>query len=306
MEQIIKPTSFPFNIKMGHYLGLCKLKVVALILFTAFVGMLLAPNSSESFSLIFFGLIGIGLAAASGAAINHVVDFHIDAIMSRTNKRPLPQANLTQKKALVFAISLAVIAMMTLIFFVNLLTAALTFVALIGYAVIYTMYLKRSTPMNIVWGGAAGAAPPLLGWAAITGQVNQEALLLFLIIFIWTPPHFWALAIKRRDEYAKANIPMLPVTHGIQYTKMHILLYTVLLLTVSLLPFLIHMSGVIYLFGAVSLGVVFVYHAWRLYHSEGDDHAMKTFGFSISYLTLIFGFLLVDHYARIFLRIFLG
>jgi len=296
----------PISIKVNNFLGLCKLKVIALILFTTFVGMLLSSQEMAPLQPLIFGLIGIGMAAASGAAINHVVDHHIDSIMARTRRRPLPQAKLTQREALIFALSLAFIAMMILILFVNLLTAALTFVALIGYAVIYTMYLKRSTPMNIVWGGAAGAAPPLLGWAAITGEVNQEALLLFLIIFIWTPPHFWALAIKRKDEYAKAKIPMLPVTHGIEYTKLHVLLYTVLLLTVSLLPFLIHMSGVIYLIGAVSLGLVFVYHAWRLYRTEGDKHAMKTFAFSIIYLSSIFGFLLVDHYARILLRIVLG
>ena len=293
-------------VKMQHFLGLCKLKVIALISFTTFVGMLLASEGMAPLQPLIFGLIGISMAAASGAAINHVVDFHIDAIMARTRKRPLPQAKLTQQEALVFALALAFVSMIILVLLVNPLTAALTFIALIGYAVVYTMYLKRSTPMNIVWGGAAGAAPPLLGWAAMTGEVNQEALLLFLIIFIWTPPHFWALAIKRRDEYAKANIPMLPVTHGIQYTKMHILLYTVLLLTVSLLPFLIHMSGVIYLMGAVSLGIIFIYHAWRLYTSEGDEHAMKTFAFSIFYLSSIFGFLLVDHYARILLRFFLG
>lgn len=295
----------PLTVKMNNFLGLCKLKVIALILFTTFVGMLLSSKGMAPLQPLIFGLIGIGMAAAAGAAINHVVDYHIDAIMARTKRRPLPQSKLTQREALIFALSLAFVSMVILILFVNLLTAALTFVALIGYAVIYTMYLKRSTPMNIVWGGAAGAAPPLLGWAAITGEVNQEALLLFLIIFIWTPPHFWALAIKRRDEYAKAKIPMLPVTHGIQYTKVHILLYTVLLLTVSLLPFLIHMSGVLYLFGAVSLGIVFIYHAWRLYRSEGDEHAMKTFAFSIVYLSSIFGFLLVDHYARILLRVIL-
>ena len=292
--------------RIGFYLGLCKLKVVGLILFTAFVGMLLSSNGMAPIQPLVFGLVGIGLAAASGAAINHIVDQHIDGVMARTSNRPLPQAKITQTQAMVFALSLAVVAMLVLLVFVNVLTAVLTFVALIGYAVIYTMYLKRSTPMNIVWGGAAGAAPPLLGWAAITGEVNQEALLLFLIIFVWTPPHFWALAIKRQEEYAKADIPMLPVTHGIKFTKLHVLLYTFLLLSVSMLPFIIHMSGLIYLVGAASLGLVFIYHAWRLYRSEGDEHAMKTFGFSIFYLSCIFGFLLIDHYARIVVRLFLN
>jgi protoheme IX farnesyltransferase len=264
--------------------------------------MLLSSQGMVPLQTMVFGLIGIGLAAASGAAINHVVDFHIDEAMARTSRRPLPQHQLTQTNALIFALILAAIAMLILVTLVNTLTAVLTFIALIGYAVIYTMFLKRSTPLNIVWGGAAGAAPPLLGWTAITGQVNHEALLLFLIIFIWTPPHFWALAIKRRKEYAKADVPMLPVTHGVDYTKMQILLYTVLLLTVTLLPFLVQMSGVVYLAGALTLGILFVGHALRLYRSKGDDHAMKTFAFSIFYLSLLFGFLLLDHYARLLIR----
>ena len=284
--------------RINHYLGLCKLKVIALILFTAFVGMLLSSDGMLPLQQMIAGLLGIGLAAASGAALNHVVDSHIDAIMERTSRRPLPQANMTQGHALIFALSLAALSMVVLLLWVNTLTAILTFIALIGYAVIYTMFLKRSTPQNIVWGGAAGAAPPLLGWTAITGEVSQEALLLFLIIFIWTPPHFWALAIKRRVEYAKAKVPMLPVTHGVEYTKLHILLYTVLLLAVTLLPFLTQMSGLIYLVGALTLGIGFIYHAIQLYKTEGDEHAMKTFAFSIFYLSVLFGFLLLDHYAR--------
>ena len=291
--------------KVNHYLGLCKLKVVALILFTAFVGMLLSSQGWVPLQPMIAGLLGIGLAAASGAALNHVVDSRIDAIMARTSKRPLPQHHLTEGRALVFALALALVSMLILLLWVNPLTALLTFIALIGYAVIYTMYLKRSTPQNIVWGGAAGAAPPLLGWAAITGEVNQDALLLFLIIFIWTPPHFWALAIKRRAEYARAELPMLPVTHGVEYTKVQILLYTVLLMSVTLLPFLTHMSGLIYLAGALALGFGFIYHAVVLYRAEGDAHSMKTFGYSIFYLSLLFGFLLVDHYARLFFRFFL-
>lgn len=288
--------------RINHYLGLCKLKVISLILFTAFVGMLLSSEGMLPIQEMIAGLLGIGLAAASGAALNHVVDSHIDAIMERTANRPLPQANMTQTRALIFALSLAALSMLILMIWVNTLTTVLTFIALIGYAVIYTMFLKRSTPQNIVWGGAAGAAPPLLGWAAITGEVSQEALLLFLIIFIWTPPHFWALAIKRRVEYAKAKVPMLPVTHGVEYTKVHILLYTVLLMAVTLLPFLTHMSGLIYLVGALTLGIGFIYHAVQLYQSEGDGHSMKTFGYSIFYLSLLFGFLLLDHYARILFR----
>lgn len=297
------PTTEPFLQKAGHYLALCKIKVVMLILFTAFVGMLLSSHGTVALQPLFFGLLGIGLASASGAAINHVVDQHIDAVMARTSGRPLPQHSLTQRNALIFALSLAAIAMIILVLFVNTLTAVLTFIALIGYAVIYTMFLKRSTPQNIVWGGAAGAAPPLLGWVAITGEINQEALLLFLIIFVWTPPHFWALAIKRRKEYARAEVPMLPFTHGVKYTKLQILLYTILLLAVSVLPFLVQMSGLIYLAGALTLGGLFVSHAVRLYRSKGDEHAMKTFAFSISYLSLLFGFLLLDHYVRILYRI---
>ena len=289
-------TTVSFWDKVGFFLGLCKLKVVSLLLFTAFVGMLLSSQGYISLQLMLFGLIGIGLAAASGTAINHVVDFHIDGVMARTRKRPLPQAKITQTEALIFALSLALIAMLDLVIFVNTLTAVLTFLALIGYAVIYTMYLKRSTPMNIVWGGAAGAAPPLLGWVAMTGEVTLEAFLLFLIIFIWTPPHFWALAIKRKEEYAKAKIPMLPVTHGIDYTKRQVFYYSIALLLVSLLPFIIGMSGLIYLVGAVLLGAIFVFYAWRLLQTEGDQFAMKTFRFSIVYLSFIFTFLLIDHY----------
>lgn len=288
--------------RANHYLGLCKLKVVALILFTAFVGMLLSSHGWVPLQPMLAGLIGIGLAAASGAALNHIVDSRIDAIMARTRNRPLPQHHVTEGRALVFALALAAISMAILLLWVNTLTAVLTFIALIGYAVIYTMYLKRSTPQNIVWGGAAGAAPPMLGWSAITGEVNQDALLLFLIIFVWTPPHFWALAIKRRAEYARAELPMLPVTHGVEYTKLQILLYTLLLMTVTLLPFLTHMSGLIYLAGALSLGAGFIYHAFQLYRSHGDEHSMKTFGYSIFYLSLLFGFLLLDHYARLLIR----
>jgi protoheme IX farnesyltransferase len=290
--------------KWRDYYELCKPKVVMLIIFTAVVGMLLAVPGALPLGKVIFATLGIGMAAASGAAINQLVEQRIDAIMARTKNRPLPQGELNTRDAFIFALLLCVISMVILIFKVNILTALLTFISLIGYAVIYTMFLKPATPQNIVLGGAAGAAPPLLGWVAMTGEVSSEALLLFLIIFIWTPPHFWALAIRRREEYASVGIPMLPVTHGVPFTKLQILLYTILLLAVSVLPFVIHMSGLIYLAGAIALGLGFIWQAFILYRSDTDDHAMKTFGFSIFYLSVLFGFFLLDHYARIFLRHF--
>jgi len=286
------------------YLGLCKLKVVLLITFTAMVGMLLSTSSAVPLHILFWGSLGIALAAASGAAINHVVDQHIDREMGRTKNRPLPRGDLSSIQAISFALALAAISMLILIAFVNMLTAMLTLISIIGYAVIYTMFLKRTTPHNIVLGGAAGAAPPVLGWTAVTGELHSDALLLFLIIFIWTPPHFWALAIKRREEYKKAGLPMLPVTHGVAFTKLNIVLYTVMLIAVTLMPFLTHMSGIIYLAGALLLGFGFLYHTIILYREEGDDHAMATFGFSIFYLSALFLLLLLDHYAREFIRLF--
>ncbi|MCP4074506.1 MAG: protoheme IX farnesyltransferase [Hyphomicrobiales bacterium] len=286
------------------YLVLCKPKVIALIIFTALAGMLLADAGFPPFQTLFFGLIGIGLCAASGAAINHWVDQRIDQLMSRTFNRPLPRGEISPNRALIFALSIGTIGLAMLMVKINVLTAALTALSLIGYAVIYTMYLKHATPYNIVLGGAAGAAPPLLGWVAVTGHVNTEALLLFLIIFIWTPPHFWALAIKRRKDYAKAGVPMLPVTHGIEYTKIQIILYVGVLFIVTLIPGLIKMSGMIYLTGAIALGVGFIWHSIRLYRCKTDEHAMQTFAYSIHYLTALFGFFLLDHYARLFLRHF--
>ena len=285
-----------------EYLALCKPKVVSLIIFTALVGMLLASPGMIPLDTLVFGTLGIALGAASGAAVNHWVDQRIDAIMERTRGRPLPQGQLSPRAAITFAMILGLLSMVVLVAFVNVLTAALTFVSLMGYAVVYTMFLKRSTPHNIVLGGAAGAAPPVLGWTAVTGEVNTEALLLFLVIFIWTPPHFWALAIRRRREYAKAGLPMLPVTHGVQFTKLNILLYTLMLFAVTLLPFVIQMSGLIYISGAIALGVGFIYHAARLYRSQDDRYSMETFGYSIFYLTALFAFLLADHYLREFLR----
>jgi protoheme IX farnesyltransferase len=243
-----------------------------------------------------FGTLGIGLAAGSAAAINHVVDQKIDAIMGRTRGRPLPQGKLTEKSALVFATALCIISMLILALLVNLLTAVLTFFSLIGYAVIYTVWLKRATPQNIVIGGAAGAAPPVLGWTAVTNEIHSGALLLFLIIFVWTPPHFWALAIYRRKEYAKVDIPMLPVTHGVPFTRLQILLYTILLLVVSVLPFVTRMSGPVYLVGALLLGGGFLYYAIVMMKGEDEKVAMKTFGYSIWYLMALFALLLVDHY----------
>lgn len=291
------------QVSWSQYYSLTKPKVVYLIVFTAMVGMLLAADGAVPLDIFVFGLLGIGLAAASGAAINHVVDEHIDRIMERTRNRPLASGEVDQKSALIFALSIGALGIAMLVIFVNLLTAVLTFFSLVGYALIYTMYLKRATPQNIVLGGAAGAAPPLLGWTAVTGTVDTEALLLFLIIFVWTPPHFWALAIRRREEYAKADIPMLPVTHGVNFTKIQILLYTVLLVVVTMMPFVIQMSGLIYLAGAVALGIGFLYYAIKLYRDQQPNViAMKTFGYSIFYLSLLFAFLLVDHYARVFIR----
>ena len=284
------------------YLVLCKPNVVLLMLFTSAVGMLLAADGYIPWYELIVANLGIALASGAAAAINHYVDRHIDEKMNRTDSRPLPQGDIKPQNAVIFALILAVIGLSILYFAINPLTSILTFIGLLGYAVLYTMYLKRNTPHNIVIGGAAGAAPPLLGWVAVTGEVNTEALLLFLIIFIWTPPHFWALAIKRRAEYAKTGIPMLPVTHGVAFTKLHILLYTLMLLAVTLLPFIIHMSGIIYLSGAIALGIGFIISAAKLYKDDSDRLAMKTFAYSIIYLTALFAFLLVDHYARLFIR----
>jgi protoheme IX farnesyltransferase len=292
------------SIQWREYFELCKPRVVLLILFTALVGMFLSTDGLVPFNAWFWGLTGIGLAASAGAALNHWVDEEIDARMARTHNRPLPQGNISGRQAVAFALSLATLSMVILLAFVNTLTAVLTFASMVGYAVIYSMFLKRSTPQNIVLGGAAGAAPPVLGWTAVTGEVHGEALLLFLIIFIWTPPHFWALAIKRVDEYARAEVPMLPVTHGIAFTKLHVLLYTILLVVITIMPFLVMMSGTIYLAGALALGAGFVFYSVKLYRSDGDQYAMKTFGYSIFYLSALFGFLLLDHYARIFIRTF--
>jgi len=285
------------------YLGLCKLKVVALIVFTAMVGMFLAtsPPGMVPWDVLLLGNLGIGMAASAAAAINHVLDAREDAKMARTHKRPLPQGEINERNALIFAILLGALSMVILGVFINVLTAVLTFLSLVGYAVVYTMYLKRATPQNIVIGGAAGAAPPVLGWTAVTGSADPHSLLLFLIIFIWTPPHFWALAIHRRDEYAKVDIPMLPVTHGVPFTRLQILLYTVMLIVVSVLPFVFKMSGLFYLSGALLLGGGFLYYAILLMKGDDDSIAMKTFGYSIWYLMAMFTILLIDHYLPLLL-----
>jgi protoheme IX farnesyltransferase len=278
------------------YYTLTKPRVVQLLVFTAVVGMFLATPGFVPWDALIFGSLGIGLSAASGAVVNHVLDQRIDEIMTRTRDRPLPMGRVDERDAFIFAVILGVIGLGMLALLVNPLTAVLTFGSLIGYAVIYTVFLKRSTPQNIVIGGAAGAAPPLLGWAAVTNEVSGYALLLFLIIFTWTPPHFWALAIARKDDYEQAGVPMLPVTHGIEMTKSFVLGYTVLLVLVSVLPYLTGMSGMLYLLGAILLGGGFLYYAIRLKLGEHDEVAMKTFAYSITYLIALFSFLLVDHY----------
>jgi protoheme IX farnesyltransferase len=278
------------------YLGLCKLRVVSAIVFTAIIGMFLAVPGLPPLSETLWGALGIGLAAASAAALNHVYDREIDSKMGRTEDRPLPQSQLSPRQANVFAVIIGTLSMAILTVFVNPLTAILTFVSLIGYAVIYTRYLKRVTTQNIVIGGAAGAAPPVLGWCAVTGSVHPHALLLFLLIFVWTPPHFWPLALAKKDEYRLADMPMLPVIYGDAVTKLHILLYTILLVIFSLLPYLTGMSGLIYLVTALVLGAGFLYFAIRLRRADNNRLAMRTFGYSLFYLMGLFTALLVDHY----------
>jgi heme o synthase len=279
-----------------RYYELTKPRVVALITFTAVVGILLASPGWPPLGALVWGTLGIALASSCAAAINHVLDRRFDEQMARTQSRPLPTRQLTERRALIFAAVLGVIAMTILAFLVNLLTAALTFVSLIGYAVVYTVWLKHATSQNIVIGGAAGAAPPVLGWAAVTHTVDPNALLLFLIIFVWTPPHFWALAIARKDEYARVGIPMLPVTHGVEHTRLQVLLYTVLLFVVAVMPFLTGMSGLIYLGAALVLNARFLYYALALKLTARQELPMRVFRYSVSYLMWLFAALLVDHY----------
>jgi len=282
-----------------EYLQLTKPRVVSLIVFTAVVGMFLAVPGLPPLGAVAWGTLGIALAAASAAAINQVLDARIDAEMARTRHRPLPRGTVPESYALAFAFVLGAASMLILALLVNGLTAVLTFFSLIGYAVLYTVWLKRATPQNIVIGGAAGAAPPVLGWTAVTGSLHADALLMFLVIFAWTPPHFWALAIARRDEYARVGIPMLPVTHGVAYTKQFIWYYAVLLTVITVLPYLTGMSGLVYLASALALDAVFLRHAWLLLRTDRADMPMRTFRYSIQYLALLFAALLIDHYLPI-------
>jgi protoheme IX farnesyltransferase len=287
--------SLPPN-RIRQFYELTKPRVVALIMLTSVVGSLLATPGLPPLGLLLWGNLGIGLAAASAAALNQILDARIDAAMARTRTRPLPTGAVSEREAVVFAVALGVASMLLLWLLVNTLTAVLTFASLIGYAVIYTLWLKRATPQNIVIGGAAGAAPPVLGWMAITNTVDPHALLLFLIIFAWTPPHFWALAIARRDDYAKVSIPMLPVTHGVEFTRLHVLLYTIILALVTVLPWLTGMSGLLYLAVAVVLNVLFLRQVIQLKNSAARELPMRVFKFSVQYLMWLFLALLLDHY----------
>ena len=286
----------PSTGRARQFYELTKPRVVALIMLTSVVGSLLAVPGLPPWDLLLWGNLGIGLAAASAAALNQILDQRIDAKMARTRTRPLPTGAVTEREAVAFAVALGCASMLILWLLVNPLTALLTFASLIGYAMVYTLWLKRATPQNIVIGGAAGAAPPVLGWVAITNDVHAHALLLFLIIFAWTPPHFWALAIARRDDYAKVNIPMLPVTHGVEFTRLHVLLYTIILCLVTMLPWLTGMSGLPYLVAALLLNALFLRQAIALKRSTARELPMRMFHFSVQYLMWLFLALLVDHY----------
>ncbi|MAA53732.1 MAG: protoheme IX farnesyltransferase [Porticoccaceae bacterium] len=284
------------GLRLQDFLELCKPSVVALMLITSLIGMLLATDQMVPIDVLLLGNLGIALSAGSAAVVNHVVDQHIDEKMARTANRPIARGRIEPWRAMLFALAIGSIGLAILLIFINALTAWLTLGSLVGYAFIYTMYLKRATPQNIVIGGLAGASPPLLGWTAVTGDLHPHSLLLVLIIFAWTPPHFWALAVHRSDEYAKAKIPMLPVTHGKRYTIINIFLYTIILCLVSFLPFLTGMLGWLYLFGAATLGVGFVYWSLMMLKRDGGDTGIKTFNYSIFYLTALFLVMLLDHY----------
>ena len=286
------------NLIRGYY-QLCKPNVVLMMLLCALVGIILASDILLPLKEIIIPLIGIAFCSASAAAINQIIDRKADAEMERTDQRPIPQGEISVQEASIFAFSIGLIGFLILMYLVNTLTALLTVAALGGYAFIYTIFLKRATPQNIVIGGLAGAAPPLLGWASVTNTIEPNALLLVLIIFIWTPPHFWALAIYRKDDYAKQSIPMLPVTHGVAFTKLQIVLYTIILFLVSLFPYIVLMSGLIYLVSAIILSSIFLFYSIRLYLSEDDKHAMATFWYSIYYIFLIFIALIIDHFIYI-------
>jgi protoheme IX farnesyltransferase len=285
--------------RLQQYYQLTKPRVVSLIVFCAVIGMFLAvPSGLPPAGRVFFATLGIALVAGAAAAVNCLVEQKIDALMARTRGRPLPRGEITSFDTLLFSAVIGGVGLSTLWSMVNPLTMWLTLGTFVGYAVIYTVILKPATPQNIVIGGASGAMPPVLGWAAVTGEVSHEALLLFLIIFAWTPPHFWALALYRTREYARAGLPMLPVTHGAEYTRLQVLLYTIILVTVTLLPFATRMSGFIYLFSALALGFVFLAYAWLLWREYSDNVARRTFRYSILYLSLLFAGLLLDHYIR--------
>ena len=290
------PVNASLSGAIQQYYDLTKPRVVMLIVFTAFVGMLLAVPGMPDWTTVVLACAGIWLAAASGAAMNQIIDMRADAIMARTQNRPLATGGLQVWQAVIFALLLCGLGMLVLVLWVNVLTAVLTFISMVGYGIIYTVFLKPATPQNIVIGGAAGAAPPLLGWVAMTNAITPEGCLLFLIIFAWTPPHFWALALYRRDEYAAAGVPMLPVTHGEEFTRLQILLYTYILVAVTLLPFTIHMFGALYLAAAVYLNARFMYYVYTLYRNYSDALSRKTFFYSIKYLMYLFAAMLIDHY----------
>lgn len=279
-----------------NYYELCKPRVVMLMILTSAVGMCLAPAHGSLITPLILGNIGIALVASAAAALNHVADQHIDKIMERTQHRPIVQGVISSKNCILFAVLLCVLGSTILYYCINPLTAILTFISLIGYAVFYTLYLKYATPQNIVIGGIAGAFPPLLGYTSVANAITPQALLLVLIIFVWTPPHFWALAIYRLEDYAKANIPMLPHTHGVKYTKLNIVLYTILLIVITIMPYVIAMSGLIYVIGVTIANLVFLYYALKLYFSDNRQYAIRTFWYSIYYLAIVFILLLIDHY----------
>lgn len=290
---------FGTKAEFSSFFALCKPRVTALIVFTAIIGMFLATPGMVPLQILLAGTIGIAMASGAAAAFNHLVEQKIDAKMARTRGRPLPTGKINSKQTFVFASIAALVGLSTLYFFVNPLTMWLTFATFLGYAVVYTIFLKPATPLNIVIGGLSGAMPPALGWAAVTGVVSAEAWILVLIIFAWTPPHFWALALYRREEYAKSGLPMLPVTHGEMYTRLHILLYTIILVAVTLIPFAMRMSGIIYLVSVLILDSIFMGYAIKLYKTYSDELAKSTFNYSILYLMLLFLALVIDHYWTI-------
>jgi protoheme IX farnesyltransferase len=293
-DSVAQEESIP--VSWRDYLELTKPIVVALMILTSVIGMFLSVPGMVPWEILVFGNLGIALCAGSAAAVNHLVDQRIDLVMARTKNRPIAQGRLATRDAIIFALVLGVMGTAILLIWTNQLTVWLTLASLFGYAFVYTMYLKRATPQNIVIGGLAGAAPPLLGWTAVTNSLDPNGLLLALIIFVWTPPHFWALAIHRRDDYAKVGIPMLPVTHGIEFTRLNILLYTILLIIVSLLPFVVGMMGMLYLVGALVLGGGFLYWSIILYRGNNKLAPMETFKYSSIYLMTLFLVMLIDHY----------